>query len=86
MTIEIRNAELENILHQRLAGGKFADVEELLLETFRHQCVPPEVAEKERLDRAAGAAERLRELRRGVTLDRPAGISLREYAHLGHRY
>ena len=36
--------------------------------------------------RARAAAERIRELRQGVTLDRPAGMSLREYAHIGHRY
>ena len=36
--------------------------------------------------RARAAAERIRELRRGVTLDRPADMSLREYAHIGHRY
>jgi hypothetical protein len=32
------------------------------------------------------AGEKIRELRKGVTLDRPTGMSLREYAHIGHKY
>lgn len=34
MTIEIHNPELEVILRQRLKDGNFADVEDMLLQTF----------------------------------------------------
>lgn len=87
MTIEIHSAELEGLLNQRLADGHFANVEDMLLETLRG----PQVRSSSALDdarktRAMKAAEGIRELRRGITLDRPEGMSMREYAHLGHKY
>jgi hypothetical protein len=36
-------------------------------------------------ERARRAGERIREIRRGVTLDRQ-GMSIREMAHIGHKY
>lgn len=86
MTIEIHNPELEDILQQRLRDGNFGSVEEMLLQTFRDIQPPADVQEEERKVKASEAADRIRELRKGVTLDRPAGMSLREYAHIGHRY
>lgn len=84
MTIEIHNPELESILDQRLKAGNFASVEDLLLETFRNaQCRGDD---EDRKAKALEAAASIRELRKGVTLDRPQGMSLREYAHIGHRY
>ena len=84
MTIEIHNPELESILHQRLKAGNFASFEDLLLETFRDAQCPGD--DEGRKAKALEAAARIRELRKGVTLDRPQGMSLREYAHIGHRY
>lgn len=85
MTIEIRNAELESLLNQRLQAGPFRDVEDLLLHVFK-AAQPALAAENDLKSRAQEAAARIRELRKGVTLDRPAGMSLRDYAHIGHRY
>lgn len=84
MTIEIHNAELESLLQQHLKAGHFASVEDMLLRTFR-AARPPSDEEGKKAN-AREAAVRIRELRKGVTLDRPAGVSLREYAHTGHRY
>ena len=90
MTIEIHNPELESIIQQRLRAGNFASVEDMLLNTFKEPQVA-ETAAAEAMDsdqtaKALAAADRIRELRKGVTLDRPAGMSLREYVHIGHRY
>ena len=86
MTIEIQNPELEALLQQRLKAGNFASVEALLMDTFKGGQFFAGAAEDVRRRRAQAAAERLRELRKGVTLDRPEGMTLREYAHIGHRY
>lgn len=84
MTIEIHNPELEAILQQRIKAGNFASVEDMLLATFHAANYAAD--EEERKAKAQAAAARIRELRKGVTLDRPEGMSLREYAHIGHRY
>ena len=87
MTIEIRNTELEGLLRQYLMAGEFANVEDLLLHTLRGMQRPPDSAgEEERKRRASRTADHIRELRKGVTLNRPAGMSLREFAHIGHKY
>lgn len=83
MIIEIHNPELESILDQQLKAGNFASVEDMLLQTFRGAQLP---ADEQRKAKALEAAARIRELRKGVTLERPEGVSLREYAHIGHRY
>jgi hypothetical protein len=87
MTIEIRNAELEVLLRHRLEAGNFANLEDMLLHTFRDAEGPSgDAVDQERKARALEAAARIREIRKGVTLDRPKGMSLREYAHIGHKY
>lgn len=86
MTIEIRNAELEGIMRQRLTAGQFADVEEMLLQALRGDCPPSVEMAEEQKKAALEAADRIRELRKDFTLDRPEGMSLREYAHIGHKY
>ena len=83
MTIEIHNPELESILQEQLKAGNFASVEDMLLQTFRGSQFP---ADEQRKAKALEAAASIRELRKGVTLERPEGVSLREYAHIGHRY
>jgi hypothetical protein len=86
MTIEIHNPELEALLQQKLKAGNFASVEALLMDTFKGAQQSGHASEDARMKRAKAAAERLRELRKGVTLERPEGVTLREYAHTGHRY
>jgi hypothetical protein len=86
LTIEIRNPELEALLQQRLKAGNFASVEALLMDTFRGAQQTMGTADTDRRNQAEAAAERLRGLRKGVKLERPEGMSLREYAHIGHRY
>ena len=88
MTIEIHSAELESILRQRLLSGHFESVEDMLLETFK-ETQPPATAtatSNEKKAKALEAASSIRELRKGVRLNRPEGTSLRDYAHIGHRY
>ena len=58
-------------------------MEELLLQTFRG--TQPS-ADEDLKSKASEAAVRIRELRKGVVLGLPEGVSLREYAHIGHRY
>jgi hypothetical protein len=85
MTIEIHNPELESLLQQRLRSGNFSNLEDMLLETFREARTDASL-EEEKKQQALAAAVRIRELRKGVTLERPEGMSLREYAHIGHKY
>jgi hypothetical protein len=85
MTI-ILTAEHERIIREQLETGQFRSVEEVLdkvLAPFKAQS--PGAATHD-TTKAHAAAKRIRELRKGVTLDRPEGMSLREYAHLGHKY
>jgi len=84
MTIEIHNPELEFIIQQELEAGHFASVEDMLLQAFR--TVRHQPAEEQLAVKALEAAARIRELRKGVTLNRPEGMSWREYAHIGHKY
>ena len=86
MTIEIHNPELEALLQQKLKAGNFASVEALLMDTFKGPQTAGNTTQDDRMKRAQAAAERLRELRKGVALERPEGVTLREYAHIGHRY
>jgi Arc/MetJ-type ribon-helix-helix transcriptional regulator len=86
MTITL-NPEHERIIQAQLASGQFRSVEEVLekaLAPLKSQASDKATVDKEATARAA--VERIRELRKGVTLDRPKGMSLREYAHLGHKY
>jgi hypothetical protein len=38
------------------------------------------------IDMLSRSSLRSQKLRKGVTLNRPAGMSLREFAHIGHKY
>ena len=85
MTI-ILTPEHERIIRAQLATGQFRTVEEVLDKVLEPLKTQSPVTANEDATKAHAAAECIRELRKGVTLDRPEGISLREYAHLGHRY
>ncbi len=86
MTI-ILTPEHERIIQAQLATGEFRSVEELL-EKLLAPLKPQTSEETTREDRAKAqaAAKRIGHLRQGVKIDRPGGMSLREYAHLGHKY
>ena len=86
MTITL-TPEHERIIEAQIAAGQFQSVEELLdraLSPFKPSL--SETAAEEKTVQAQTAAERIRELRQGVTLERPEGMTLREYAHIGHKY
>lgn len=79
--------EHERLIQAQMATGQFHSIDEVLtcaLTAFQ----PPAPADfnKHRNAKAQAAAERIRELRKGVTLERPAGMSMREYTHAGHKY
>ena len=87
MTITL-TPEHERIIKAQISAGQFHSVEELLdraLTPFKSS-QPETAAAEEKTAQAQAAAERIRELRQGVTLDRPEGMTLREYAHIGHKY
>ncbi len=86
MTITL-TPEHERIIQAQLATGQFRSVDEVLdtvLAPLKSQ--NSETLEEEQVAQAQAAAESIRELRKGITLDRPEGMSLREYAHIGHKY
>ena len=85
MTITL-TAEHERIIQAQLATGQLRSVEEVLDKVLSSlKPARPDVTADDGA-KAQAAAERIRELRKGVTLDRPEGMSLRDYAHLGHKY
>jgi Arc/MetJ-type ribon-helix-helix transcriptional regulator len=86
MTITL-TPEHERIIQAQLATGEFRSVDEILEKALAP--LKPHSADEPTPDdraKARAAAERIRQLRQGVTLERPEGMSLREYAHLGHKY
>jgi len=86
MTITL-TPEHERIIEAQLATGQFRSVDEVLDTVLAPLKLPsPETPDEEQAAQAQAAAERIRELRKGVTLDRPEGMTLREYAHIGHKY
>ncbi len=87
MTITL-TPEHERIIQAQLASGQFHSVDEVLDQALAPliNAASSELTEEERKVKARAAAARIRELSKGVTLDRPPGMSLREYAHLGHKY
>lgn len=89
MNIEIHEPELERRVREGIRSGRFHDVDELLTKAL------DALSEKEAADealpwpfdeeKARQAGERIREIRKGVRLDLQ-GMSIRELAHLGHKY
>ena len=94
MNIEI-NSETERLVREEIISGHFRSVDELIVTSvhaWRERNLASPAAESEAMqnDQAAEArrkaGEKIHELRKGVTLARPTGMSLREYAHIGHKY
>jgi hypothetical protein len=91
MNLEIRQPELERRVQEGIQSGRFHDVDDLLTKAL------DALSEKEACSRALHAAPgfdaerasqavaRIREIRKGVRLDLN-GMSIRELAHLGHKY
>ncbi|HXW85019.1 MAG TPA: hypothetical protein VEJ86_11475 [Candidatus Binataceae bacterium] len=81
MTITL-TPDQERAIQRAIKTGVVRDVDEFIegaLAALTHQ--GPGFDKK----RATAAAARIRELRRGVRLDL-RGMSIRDFAHIGHRY
>ena len=86
MTIPVTQ-ETERLVREEIQSGHFASVDDLILQGVRAW---REKNQREGLAEASPevrrrAVERIRELRNGVRMERD-GMSLREYAHIGHRH
>ncbi|HEY0796978.1 MAG TPA: hypothetical protein VGD64_14490 [Acidisarcina sp.] len=81
MSIELTINQQE-IIEQAIQAGMVKSVDE-----FIHSAIGALSGEHGKFNRekARVAGERIRELRRGITLDLK-GMSVRELAHLGHKY
>jgi Arc/MetJ-type ribon-helix-helix transcriptional regulator len=90
MNIEI-NPETERLVREAIGRGHFQSVDEVIVAGIntRKEKTSSRPGGDDQGEQAAArrkAGETIRDLRKGVTLDRPAGMSLREYAHIGHKY
>jgi hypothetical protein len=92
MNIEIHKPELAQRVIEGIRSGRFQDVDELFTKAL------DALSEKEAAGgtlsrsgtgfdtaKARQAVARIREIRKGVRLDLQ-GMSIRELAHLGHKY
>jgi Arc/MetJ-type ribon-helix-helix transcriptional regulator len=85
MAIDVK-PETERLVQDEIRSGHFQTVDELIVkgvEAWREKSQRERGAESS-ADARRRAADRIRELRKGVRLERN-GMSLREYAHLGHQ-
>ena len=93
MNIEI-TPETERLVRDEITSGHFRSVDDLIVASvhaWREKNLSSAFESEAKENDQAAAARRkagdaIRELRKGVTLDRPKGMSLREYAHIGHKY
>lgn len=79
--------ETERLVQEEIQSGHFKSVDDLILQGVRacREKAQREAALEVSPEARRRAVERIRELRKGVRLERN-GMTLREYAHLGHRY
>jgi Arc/MetJ-type ribon-helix-helix transcriptional regulator len=89
MNIEV-NPETERLVREEITSGHFRSVDELIITSvhaWHQKNLVSSVSDGAKADLAAEARQKagdaIHELRKGVTLDRPKGMSLREYAHIG---
>lgn len=79
--------ELERLVNERIANGEFENVEEVLAAALRRLGASPgsepEHSDGERT-KVREAIERIRRLRKGVTLGR--GVTIRQLIEEGRRY
>lgn len=81
MTIEIKQPELEAVLHQRLGTGEFNDVEELL--TAALSSLPAD--QRFHSEARREAVRRMKEFSEGNKLGLGEPVT-RQFLHEGHRY
>ncbi len=86
MAIRVK-PETERLVQEEIQNGHFQSVDDLIVQLVR---VWREKFQREGIVQASpearcSAAKRIRELSKGVRLERD-GLSLRDYAHLGHRF
>jgi Arc/MetJ-type ribon-helix-helix transcriptional regulator len=84
MTITL-TPDQERAIQDAIQSGLIGSVDEFIGTAI--EALPCHDRETRRFDpvKAHQAAERIMELRKGVRLER-GNMSLREYAHIGHRY
>ena len=92
MNIEIHKPELQQRVIEGIRSGRFHDVEELFtraLDALSEKDAAGETPSHSEAGfdkaKARQAVARIREIRKGVRLDLQ-GMSIRELAHLGHKY
>ena len=81
MTITL-NAHQEKALQRAIESGVIQSVDEFIDTAI--EALPVGDAEFDR-EKAHAAVARIRDLRKGIRLDLE-GMSLREFAHIGHRF
>lgn len=81
MTITLTTAQ-EEAIRDAIRAGIVHSVDEFIESAVRALPRPEPLFDKEK---ARAAGDRIRELRKGVRLDR-GGVSLRNLAHEGHKY
>jgi len=86
MTIPVTQ-ETERLVREEIQSGHFASVDDLIVQGVRawREKSQREGASEATPEVRRRAVERIRELRNGVRMERN-GMSLREYAHIGHRH
>lgn len=85
MTINVK-PETERLVQEEIRSGHFQTVDDLIVQGVRAwRETHAEATSGASPDARRHAVERIRELRRGVRLERN-GLTLREYAHLDHRH
>ena len=86
MTIHV-TPETGKLVQNEIRNGHFQSVDDLILQGVRawREKSQREGAPETSPDARRRAVERIRELRQGILLERN-GLTLREYAHPGHRY
>ena len=81
MTITL-TPDQEQAIQDAIRAGLVGSVDEFIGKAI--EALPHAEGEFD-AEKARRAGERIREIRRGVTLDRQ-GVSIRELAHIGHKY
>jgi Arc/MetJ-type ribon-helix-helix transcriptional regulator len=82
MTITLTPGQ-ERVIEEAIRTGLVRSVDEFIEAAI--ESLPHHLEHAFDIEKAREAGERIRELRKGVKLDRN-GMSFRELAHLGHKY
>ncbi len=74
--------EQQSVIQKAIRSGLVRSVDEFINSAMQALSRPEGAFDKQK---ARVASERIREIRKGVTLDL-RGMSIRELAHIGHKY